>query len=138
MSNPVMDAELGQVLRLVHIVNALRGRLPPLTHIQRLDYAAWQMVLEMQKHSFRSAPRYSRSMKPAARVKRLGLRPKRLVVRFAFDMMPGVRWNSDDAARRVVKWWLRDATFTAALHDKAYAWCGAAYRNDCFVFILAG
>lgn len=139
MAHPPTSFELGHARKLVFRVNAGRRKLGPLAQRNELDRAAWQMLFAMQKVSSEPTRGYPNGMAPAERVKRLGFRPNQTPVeRCAYKPKQRLWWSKDDLLRHVVEDWLKDTTFLSAVSNRAYVWCGAAYRDNCYVLLVAG
>ncbi|MFJ7211526.1 hypothetical protein [Amycolatopsis sp. NPDC098790] len=139
MLKPPTDADLGQSLRLVRVVNQLRAEragVNILVHNHILDQIAWTSIFAMQQAKF--APSNFLQMEVTdGSVRKTGFRADRLGQYWAFDLGNGWQ-NSDQAAQLAIKGWAESvAGFGALVVDKHVVGCGAARLNNSCVLVLA-
>lgn len=138
MANSPTSFELGQARKLVSGVNACRRKQRLMVQRDELDRAAWAMVLEMQKSAYRAAGVYPKGMTPVERMRKLGLQLKCAPIEKCEYKPRGIFRSTDGLLKELLDGWLKDVTFKSAVVNPAYVGCGAAYRNNCYVLLLAG
>ncbi|MEV6830917.1 hypothetical protein [Amycolatopsis sp. NPDC051102] len=130
------NSELVDAHKLVIRVNE-RRKQGKLIQREELDQAARQMVLQLPKFSYEPAELYQRGMTPAERLKKIGLATNvRPIEKCAHKT--GMLSSKDSLIVQVVGTWLKDPNFAAVVLDRRYLWCGAAYRDNCYVLLVAG
>jgi hypothetical protein len=138
MTKAPTDADLGQSLRLVRVVNRLRvtNDRQFLVHSEVLDWIAWAGILKMQTWQ-RQPANFMRCDVPDAHVRKTGYRADALEQFLAFNIGNGWR-DGDLAAQVAIKGWATCvADFSTQVVDKSYRGCGAARLNNSCVLILS-
>ncbi|MBE1500110.1 hypothetical protein H4696_007210 [Amycolatopsis lexingtonensis] len=125
------DVDLGQSLRLIRALNALRvsRRYGPLPQVEAADVLAWQLVVEMQKRGNRPADPYGPVEVSTAKARAAGFKNRRL---FGYRA-----YKAGTEVNMLPRMWARQIdVFGRDVLDSRVIYCGAAHQNRNYVLIF--
>lgn len=123
------DKELGQGVRLLRLINGVREKhhVEPLTQLETLDNAAWQMVMDMLKFNHRKGHQDTRHSWPNDRAKKVGYRWIPVAENLAYNVR---------SAQAAVDAWMANPEYRENILSRNFAATGVASRRNHYVQVF--
>lgn len=129
MSEQSSDSEIGQGVRLLRLVNAVRNKhnMEPLTQLETLDMAAWQMVTDMLKYGHRKGHQDTQGSWTDDRAKKAGYHQKPVAKNLAYNV------GSTQAA---IDEWMEFPEYRENMLNPCYRATGVGYHKRHYVQVF--
>lgn len=123
------DSELGQGIRLLRLINKARlnkGR-DPLTQLETLDTAAWQMVTDMLKANHRKGHQDTQGSWTNERTKKAGYQWEPVAENLAYNVR---------SAQDAVDEWMKNPEYQENILSRDYIATGIAIHKNHYVQVF--